>query len=157
MSRLPDFPIEGGCACGQVRYRLNAPPIAVYTCHCTDCKTLTASAFSMAMPVLRKDFEVTQGVLGTWLRKAQSGTIIPQRFCADCGTRVFTEPPGGPHSLTVRPGTLDDTGWLHPVSAFWVSSAQSWVTFGADVLQYEKQPTDFTPVMSAWKAWVDTP
>ncbi|MDO8378841.1 GFA family protein [Phenylobacterium sp.] len=157
MSRLPSFPIQGGCACGAIRYELRAPPIAVYTCHCADCQTLTASAFSMAMPVLRKDFQITQGEPATWLRKAKSGTVIPQRFCPDCGTRVFTEPPGGPHSLIIRPGTLDDTSWLHPVSAFWVSSAQPWVTFDDDVLLYETQPTDFAPVMKAWKAWVNTP
>jgi hypothetical protein len=155
MSRLPSFPIEGGCACGAVRYALMAPPIAVYTCHCTACQTLSASAFSMAMPVFRKDFEVTRGQAATWLRTAASGTRIPQRFCADCGVRLFTEPPGGPHSLTIRPGTLDDTSWLKPIAAFWTRSAQPWATFDPDVLLYDTQPTDFVPVMRAWQAWVE--
>ena len=151
--RLPSFPIQGGCACGAIRYELTSPPIAVYTCHCTDCQTLTAGAFSMAMPVFRKDFAITQGEPATWLRTAKSGVVIPQRICATCGVRLFTEPPGGPHALTVRPGTLDDTSWLRPVAAFWVASAQPWVSFEPDILQYEAQPTDFGPVMKAWQAW----
>jgi len=154
MGRLPAFPITGGCACGGIRYRLNAPPIAVYSCHCTVCQTLSTSAFSMAMPVLRQDFEVTEGEPANWPRLAPSGKVIPQRYCAVCGTRVFTEPPGGPHSLTIRAGTLDDTTWLKPVAAFWTRSAQPWVVLDPGILAYDQQPTDFTPVIEAWKAWV---
>ena len=25
--RLPQFPVEGGCQCGAVRYRIKAPPL----------------------------------------------------------------------------------------------------------------------------------
>ena len=37
--------LEGGCACGRVRYRLNAPPMFVHCCHCRDCQRQTGSAF----------------------------------------------------------------------------------------------------------------
>lgn len=154
MSRLPKFPVEGGCACGAVRYVLKASPLGIYTCHCTACQTLTGSAFSIGMSVLRTDFEVTKGELANWPRKADSGTVIPQRFCAQCGVRVFTEPPGGPHSLTLRPGTLDDASWVHPVAAFYTRSAQPWVSFGED-LTYETNPTDFQPIMQAWRVWTE--
>jgi hypothetical protein len=29
--------LEGGCACGAVRYRLNSAPMFVNCCHCRDC------------------------------------------------------------------------------------------------------------------------
>ena len=29
MSRLPDFPVAGGCACGAIRYRLNGSPLGI--------------------------------------------------------------------------------------------------------------------------------
>ena len=35
--------LEGGCACGAVRYRLTAPPLIVHACR--DCQKLTGSAF----------------------------------------------------------------------------------------------------------------
>lgn len=73
MSRLPEFPVQGGCACGAVRYVLKGPPLGIYTCHCTACQTLTGSAFSIGMSVLRKDFEVTRGELANWPRKAIPG------------------------------------------------------------------------------------
>lgn len=149
---LPAFPVEGGCACGAVRYELTAPPIAVYACHCSDCQKITGSAFSMAMPVFRKHLRILRGNPRLWIRTAQSKRRIPQRFCADCGTRLFTEPDGQPPTYTLRPGTLDDTSWLKPVAVFWRRSAQPWIQFD-NILVYDTQPeSDFTPVIDAWRA-----
>ncbi|HXZ14544.1 MAG TPA: GFA family protein, partial [Roseiarcus sp.] len=37
--------LEGGCACGQVRYKLKSAPMFVHCCHCCDCQRQTGSAF----------------------------------------------------------------------------------------------------------------
>ena len=37
--------LEGGCACGAVRYRLESAPMFVHCCHCRDCQRQTGSAF----------------------------------------------------------------------------------------------------------------
>src|SRR6266516_1935010 len=37
--------LEGGCACGAVRYRLLSAPMFVHCCHCRDCQRQTGSAF----------------------------------------------------------------------------------------------------------------
>ncbi|KAI9353204.1 Mss4-like protein [Zopfochytrium polystomum] len=39
--------MDGGCACGLVRFRLEAPPMAVHCCHCTSCQRETGSAFAL--------------------------------------------------------------------------------------------------------------
>ncbi len=38
---------EGGCACGQVRYRLLSRPMFTHCCHCLDCQKQTGSAFAI--------------------------------------------------------------------------------------------------------------
>lgn len=151
MIRLPAFPIAGGCACGAVRYEITAPPIAAYACCCKDCQTLTGSAFSLALPVFRKDFRITLGEPGSWVRTAQSGNEIPQRLCATCGVRLYTEPPLSPETVTVRPGTLDEADWIQPAAAYWMSSAQAWTRFPEGTLLYDTQPDDFRPVLRAWR------
>lgn len=155
---LPEFPVQGGCACGAVRYELTAPPFALFACHCADCQTMTGSAFSLAMPVPASALTITRGELATWMRTAASGRQIPQHVCPTCGTRIYTAPPGGEvPNVTLRPGTLDDTGWLHPVAAFWASSAQPHVHFDQDMLVFDTQPTDFAPVVRAWRASLANP
>jgi hypothetical protein len=39
--------LEGGCACGAVRYWLASGPMFVHCCHCTSCQTETGSAFAI--------------------------------------------------------------------------------------------------------------
>src|SRR5438045_3673555 len=33
--------LQGGCACGAVRYRLKTQPMIVHCCHCRDCQRQT--------------------------------------------------------------------------------------------------------------------
>ncbi len=37
--------LEGGCACGDVRYRLTSEPLFTRCCHCLNCQRQTGSAF----------------------------------------------------------------------------------------------------------------
>jgi hypothetical protein len=40
------LPRTGGCQCGKLRYEITDEPQLIYTCHCTECKRTTSSAFS---------------------------------------------------------------------------------------------------------------
>lgn len=151
MIRVPPSPLTGGCACGQLRYEISGPPLAVYACCCTDCQRITASGCSLAMPVMREHFRL-EGEAETWMRTGGSGAQIPQRFCPRCGVRLWTEPAYAAQTVTVRPGSLDDASWVQPVAAFWMASAQPWVRFPEGTLLYDAQPDDFTPVLQAWRA-----
>jgi len=55
---MTDFPLplEGGCFCGQIRYRVTAAPRFAMACHCTDCQQMSASAFSLGLVVPREGF-----------------------------------------------------------------------------------------------------
>ena len=37
--------IDGGCHCGYIAYEAEVDPDKVRICHCTDCQTLSGSAF----------------------------------------------------------------------------------------------------------------
>ena len=37
--------LEGGCACGRLRYRMRSAPMFVHCCHCKDCQRQTGTAF----------------------------------------------------------------------------------------------------------------
>ena len=151
MSKLPQFPIEGGCACGAVRYRLSESPLCVYTCHCSDCQTLTTSVFSLNGVVRAGALEILSGELKTWIRTADSGNRIPQHVCATCGVRIYTEAPQSPGTRTLRLGSLDDTSWLKPAAAIWMQSAQPWVRMPEETLLYDLGADDFRPIVAKWR------
>ena len=35
MTTHSPFPLEGGCGCKAVRYRMETPPLVVHGCHCS--------------------------------------------------------------------------------------------------------------------------
>lgn len=45
MSASDGFPLEGGCDCREVRYRMMTRPLFVHCCHCRWCQRETGSAF----------------------------------------------------------------------------------------------------------------
>jgi hypothetical protein len=51
----------------------------------------------------------------------------------------------------LKPGTLDDTSWLHPVGHIWTKSAQSWVPIPKDSIIHEGHPSDLAPLIQAWQ------
>ncbi len=53
--------LEGGCACGAVRYRLTTAPMFVHCCHCLDCQRQTGSAFVLNALIETDRIEVLSG------------------------------------------------------------------------------------------------
>lgn len=48
----------GGCQCGSVRYEFAGEPLALYVCHCIECRRQSASAFGMSLAVPRAGFRL---------------------------------------------------------------------------------------------------
>lgn len=141
----------GGCQCGAIRYEVSADPIALYACHCSECQKQTSSAFGMSMTVPRDGLRIVKGEPKTWTRSSDSGRAVVCHFCGDCGTRLFHDAKRAPDSVNLKPGTLDDTGWLKPVGNLWTNHAQPWVHISGEALNYETQPDDFASLAAKWR------
>ncbi len=131
----------GGCQCGQIRYKIQAEPLTIYACHCTECQRQSGSAFGMSMAVPREAVTILQGKPKGWRRASESGREVICFFCSECGTRLFHDPVSKPKIINIKPGTLDDTSWLRIAGNTWTRSAQTWINHSEQVLNYEKQPT----------------
>jgi hypothetical protein len=149
---LPTFPVEGGCQCGAVRYRLTAPPLAVYNCHCRDCQRLSGATNDMSMPIRRETFEHLAGDVAYFDKRADSGRTVRMFRCAQCGTRLWNEPLASPALLVVKPGTLDDMSWAKPIGNIWTESRAPWVTIDDTLVNFPRQPPDRQPLYDAWAA-----
>ena len=45
--------IDGGCHCGYITYAAEIDPEKVGICHCTDCQTLSGTAFRVSAPAAK--------------------------------------------------------------------------------------------------------
>ena len=148
----PQFPIEGGCVCGAVRYRLTAPPLSAYNCHCRDCQKMSGGTHSMSMPVSRTALEHMSGTLVSYDKPSDSGRVVRMMACSYCGTKLWNEPLAAPALLVVKPGTLDDASWIRPVGNIWTDGALPWATIDAALVNFPGQPADRQPLYDAWAA-----
>ena len=73
--------IEGGCHCGYITYEAEVDPDAVGICHCTDCQTLTGTAFRTTVPAPKAGFKILTGQPKIYVKTAESGNKRAHAFC----------------------------------------------------------------------------
>ena len=119
--------IDGACYCGKVRYRAEIDPAQVEICHCTDCQTLSGSAFRIVVPALAGSFELLSGALRTFIKTAESGNRRIQAFCGECGTSVYSTAADTENAIIgLRVGTIRQRRELPPQRQYWTRSAHDW-------------------------------
>lgn len=152
---VPPMPLTGGCACGAVRYAIDAVPRAFYLCHCTECQRQSSSAYGESLRCDPARVRV-EGAIKTVRRRSDSGSVRLGDFCPECGVRLFHRSEGDPDRLNVKAGTLDETTWLIPAGHIWTGSKQRFVVVSADELAYPKQPEDKSAAIFArWAEMVE--
>ena len=73
--------VDGRCHCGHIRYEAEIDPDTVAICNCTDCQTLSGSAFRTVVPTKKGSFKLLQGELKIYVKTGESGNKRPQSFC----------------------------------------------------------------------------
>jgi hypothetical protein len=53
--------LQGGCACGALRYQLMSAPMFVHCCHCSSCQRHTGSAFAINALIEAERVRVSAG------------------------------------------------------------------------------------------------
>jgi hypothetical protein len=129
--------LEGGCACGAVRYRLNAAPMFVNCCHCLDCQRQTGSAFVLNALIEAGEVQLLSGEPKPSRMPTDSGKPHDIVRCTRCGTALWSEYGGRPQIRFMRVGTLDDPSQLRPDAHIFTRSKQPWLTLPADVPAFE--------------------
>ncbi len=104
---------EGGCICGDIRYRVSGQPERVTVCHCRFCQRATGSGFLIEPVFRRHNFEILSGNLKTFVHRSErSGNSISINFCSECGTKLYFDLEGRPDFVWVFGGTFDDPNFF---------------------------------------------
>lgn len=119
--------LDGGCRCGQVRFRVTALPLLAMACHCTGCQRMTGSAFSLSAAIPSDGFAVIEGepVIGG-LHGASR-----HYFCPHCMSWLFTRPEGIDWFVNIRTTMLDEPARYPPFIETFTSERLPWATTSA--------------------------
>ena len=105
--------LEGGCACGAVRYRLTSEPFDCGWCHCRTCQLVSGAPAMVFASVPAGDLVWTQGA-----DKVKSLQIVAASataaICGDCGTPFLMQVDHQPETVDFSVATLDDPDAVTP-------------------------------------------
>ena len=115
--------IEGGCLCGQIRYRIQGEPIASNTCQCRSCRKASAAPVVPWLNVNLANLAFTQGQPVEF----NSSPMVTRTFCGRCGTPLTYRNEGDGDVIDVTTCSLDDPQAFPPAYHVWTSHGLSWV------------------------------
>lgn len=134
---MADDTRDGGCLCGQVRYRVSGTPVVSTNCHCEQCRKHAGAPFVTWTEFPAEAVSVTRGEV-SWYG---SSDAAERGFCAHCGTALlFTYIDGD--SVDVATATLDDPSAFPPEDNIWTASKVSWVALDPALPAYPKSRRD---------------
>jgi hypothetical protein len=121
-------PLEGGCTCRAVRYRMTSGPLFVHCCHCRWCQRETGTAFALNAMIEADRVVLTAGEVEVVDTPSNSGKGQKIARCPKCRIAVWSNYGGaGDVVRFVRVGTLDEPDRLPPDIHIFTASKQPWV------------------------------
>jgi hypothetical protein len=123
---------EGGCACGEIRYRLASDPLFVHCCHCLNCQRQTGSAFVVNILIEADRVELLSGDPQPVTVPRSGGKKQRIWRCPSCQVAVYSQYTS-PRVRFVRAGTLDDPAFVEPDVHIFTRSKLPWVALPESV------------------------
>ncbi|MBR1279591.1 GFA family protein [Bradyrhizobium sp. AUGA SZCCT0283] len=125
---------EGGCLCGDIRYRAHEPPLEAIVCHCKFCQRRTGAAFGVEVFFATDQLEFVGSPLKTYeYTSADHGRWLRLESCPRCATPVAVTVERRPGQRGLNGGTFDDPTWFTITRHIWASSKLPWVELPAAV------------------------
>ena len=128
--------VEGGCLCGDVRYRIDGVPESSGTCQCRTCRKASAAAIVPWMHLQAENFTL----LTAKPVEFKSSSSVIRTFCGRCGTPItYWHESYGP-TIDVTTCSLDDPEKFPPIGHVWTSHKLSWLHLADGLPAFEEGP-----------------
>lgn len=132
MTSDADFPLDGGCTCRLVRYRMLTRPLFVHCCHCRWCQRETGASFALNALIEADRVELSSGSPVVVNTPSNSGKGQKIWRCPECSIALWSNYAGAGDAVRfVRVGTLDRPDVLPPDIHIFTTSKQPWVVLPA--------------------------
>jgi hypothetical protein len=132
MVEVDGWSLEGGCACGEVRYRMTGRPLFVHCCHCRWCQRESGVAFALNAMIESDRVVLLQGAPEMVSIPTMSGEGQDLVCCPTCRVTLWSHYAGSSEAVCfLRVGSLDDPDRVPPDIHIYTASKQPWVVLPA--------------------------
>ncbi|TRX89675.1 hypothetical protein FHL15_009425 [Xylaria flabelliformis] len=175
--------MEAQCQCGAVQFKTPLPkPLALYICHCAECRRQSSSAFGTSAIFPRFELPKTD-LLSCYtshfilvcrviaqpplpsVEEARSvdkeiecvaDRYLPRSyFCHRCGTRLIHTTPGK-NVVSVKGGCIEGLDWDTAIH-IWTKSAMVPIPEGSEAHSEEPTESDYSSVQESLDQPTDNP
>ena len=116
---------EGGCYCGNIRYKIEGDVAFKGQCCCRACQYISGGNPNVIVGVPKANFSYTKGEVKQF-RRSDLETPVTRDFCPDCGTHLVTHAPAAADFVIAKVGTLDDPSlYDKPDHVIWIGQKQA--------------------------------
>lgn len=129
-------PIEGGCGCGAVAYRVDGPFRYALNCHCSKCRAATGSAYKALAGIERDRVRLAAGEDRTMTVGAPHGHDVR---CGECGSLLYSVVREGEYAHVAMGSLRGDPG-ISPQIHIHVGSKAPWHEITDELPQFEELP-----------------
>jgi hypothetical protein len=129
--------LAGKCLCGAVHYAVADEFVYAASCHCSNCRRTTGSAFKPFAGIARDRLSITGGADHLMIFGDENGN---NTHCKLCGSLLYSVVRDGAF-VHVAMGTLVDDPTIRPTKHIFVGSKARWFTITDDLPQYEEHVT----------------
>jgi len=128
-----DAVYEGGCLCGDIRFRGSGDPFWVGHCHCERCQKASGAAFLTYIGFRPDSLAWTKG----FPKLYESSPGIQRGFCPTCGsTLCFQRPDKG--EISVFAGVLDRPKDIEPTFHLFCENEAPWLKMRDDLPRFPR-------------------
>ena len=132
--------LDGGCACGEIRYRLEGELRNTGYCHCRLCQRTSGAPVMVFGTISRADVALTGEP-----RTYRSSSFGERWSCGTCGTQLAMRADASPDELDLSIATLDDPTAAVPRFHIWISSRISWFDAKDDLPRHAENRPEGEP------------
>ena len=126
------LPLEGGCLCGAVRYRISQEPHDAGYCHCRMCQRASGAPVVAWLTMRRAAFAWVEGEPAVH----RSSPKAERLFCRTCGTQLVFREIAEPDQLDITMASLDKPEAVRPGHHGWTASRIPWFETADDLPRY---------------------
>jgi hypothetical protein len=131
--------IEGGCLCGDLRWKASAPPRYMGLCFCADCRKASGSGFIAFMGFDAAALTIS----GRWTVHTLThadGRAAVRNSCIVCGGLVFGGRLGETDRYNIYAGSLDDPTHFKPTVALFLRDKPDWLPVPPGLREFQMMP-----------------
>jgi len=130
----------GGCACGAIRYEIDAEPLLMSDCQCRDCQRISGTGHGSYLSFEGRDKVKLSGEAQCRDTTGDSGNVKTRAFCPTCGSPVYMTFAAVPDQFIVHAASLDDPGRYRPQLVTYTASGHAWDQLDPALPKFDRMP-----------------